>query len=680
MNIVYKDSVMTTLSAKGKQTNLQLYPNILILDDDTLVLESLTFLLQSKNYCISASISAVNALKLLNEQQFDIIIVDMIMDEMYGIDFITKAKSIAPQIIPIIVTAYADKELAITAIKEGAFDIIEKPIEPEFLIKSIESAWQIIKTEKENKQLIQELKENNYRLHQEIIQKEHFQHALEASVKSFRNIVEKSVDGIIVLAPDGIVRFANQAALYLFSRGTNEILGKNIGIPLIQDQRTEVEIIRKNNEFGVGEIRIVETEWEDKKALLALIRDITERYELEEGLKAKSIELQQANNELKRTNNEIKSFTYIVSHDLKTPLTNIHGFSSLIKLAIDQIKPIIYPLIPETDKETHTLIHKQFETELPEFINYINSSVTRMNELIKAILILSRMGHRELSFDLINMNELVQNVLKSLEYKIKLDNIDIQIDELPIIYVDHLAMNQIMSNILTNAVNYSHPDRKGLIKIESKQLSNEFLFTIADNGIGIDEKDFDKVFAVFRRAGTKTVEGDGMGMAYVQTLVRRHNGNIWFESELGVGTTFYFTIANKPNLPKTLSKVNPIRILYMDDSQISAILFQKRMEKMGYDIKIANDGDIGIKMFENDHFDIIIVDYNMQNVNGLEVIKHFSGKNDMPPIIMVSGAHNDQLESQIKTLGALDFILKDIDDYYDKIDSLIKKTFSKAHS
>jgi signal transduction histidine kinase len=114
------------------------------------------------------------------------------------------------------------------------------------------------------------------------------------------------------------------------------------------------------------------------------------------------------------------------------------------------------------------------------------------------------------------------------------------------VVVDQAAMAEIMTNLLENAMAYLDPERPGEIEITAERNHDETLFRVRDNGHGIAEGDMDKVFAPFRRAGRQDVPGEGMGLPYVQTLVRRHGGRIWYESEPGVGTTFTFTISNYP--------------------------------------------------------------------------------------------------------------------------------------
>ena len=180
--------------------------------------------------------------------------------------------------------------------------------------------------------------------------------------------------------------------------------------------------------------------------------------------------------------------------------------------------------------------------DVPEALSFISASVERMNNLINAILKLSRLGQRELQFEEVDTTELVQDIIKSLGHQIAEHHTTIVLDDLPMISADRTAVEQIFGNILNNAVLYLVPDRPGRIEISAEQLAHETVFHVRDNGQGIAQTDYDKVFELFRRAGRPLVPGEGMGLAYVKTLVRRHEGRIWFDSELGSGTTFSFSI------------------------------------------------------------------------------------------------------------------------------------------
>ncbi|MBF0473517.1 MAG: HAMP domain-containing histidine kinase, partial [Nitrospirae bacterium] len=173
----------------------------------------------------------------------------------------------------------------------------------------------------------------------------------------------------------------------------------------------------------------------------------------------------------------------------------------------------------------------------------ISSSTARIDYLSKAILNLSRLGFVELTFVTIDMESLVDSIIKTLTHQISYKKVKIvRVQKLPLIIADRTSMEQIISNIVDNAVKYLVNGRQGIIEINAAVTSKETIFHIKDNGRGISPSDSEKVFAVFRRAGIQDVAGEGMGLSYAKTLIRRHNGQIWFDSIEGQGTTFSFSI------------------------------------------------------------------------------------------------------------------------------------------
>jgi signal transduction histidine kinase len=168
-----------------------------------------------------------------------------------------------------------------------------------------------------------------------------------------------------------------------------------------------------------------------------------------------------------------------------------------------------------------------------------------MDHYINALLKLSRLGRRELVLEQVDMEALTQTTLETLAYQIEQRKTRVTVGPLPAVVADRTALEQIMSNLLNNAVIYLEPGRAGEIEISGERNAEETLFHVRDNGRGIAQEDMDKVFAPFRRAGRQDVPGEGMGLAYVQTSVRRHGGRIWCESAPGVGTTFSFAMPHQ---------------------------------------------------------------------------------------------------------------------------------------
>jgi len=165
-----------------------------------------------------------------------------------------------------------------------------------------------------------------------------------------------------------------------------------------------------------------------------------------------------------------------------------------------------------------------------------------MDTLITAILNLSRLGRRELKTEPVDMGAVVRSILDSLAHQIETNRTEVAIRDLPVITADRIAMEQIMGNLLDNSLKYLEPGRPGRLEIWADVGGEECVFHVKDNGRGIREEEIPRVFELFRRAGRQDVPGEGMGLAFVKTLVRRLGGRIWCESEPGVGSTFSFTL------------------------------------------------------------------------------------------------------------------------------------------
>ena len=263
-------------------------------------------------------------------------------------------------------------------------------------------------------------------------------------------------------------------------------------------------------------------------------------------LKLTEKQMQRYADELERANEDVKQFAYIVSHDLRAPLVNLKGFTAELKSALEVLEGPMTSVLSQLSEEQRQKATEALQQDIPEALDFIDSSATRMDNFVTAILKLSRIGRRELKFESVNPTEIVESVLKGLAHQIAARDVKVTVGPLPEVSADRTALEQIMGNILSNAVNYLEPSRAGEIEIIGEKDEIETRFSIRDNGRGIAKEDMDKVFAPFRRAGKQDIKGEGMGMAYVQTMVRRHGGSIRCESELDVGTTFIMTLSNHP--------------------------------------------------------------------------------------------------------------------------------------
>lgn len=252
-----------------------------------------------------------------------------------------------------------------------------------------------------------------------------------------------------------------------------------------------------------------------------------------------------ANLELAAANTEIKSFANIVAHDFRTPMVNIKGFSRELDSSLAALREVIGDALSVLPENSRRQADNLLASEIPEALRFIDSSVDRLSRMVEALLKLARLGRRELVYETIDMNILVDNVLLSYGNLIETGGIAVKVGQLPVIESDRVALEQIIGNLVDNAIKYLEPGRPGEVYFTGIDNGDGFLFAVGDNGRGVDEADQERIFEVFRRVGSQDVPGDGMGLAYVRALVRHLGGKVWCESQPGVGTKMHFTVPKK---------------------------------------------------------------------------------------------------------------------------------------
>lgn len=369
---------------------------------------------------------------------------------------------------------------------------------------------------------------------------------VEEQVLTLSHAIEQSPIMVMISDSRGTIQYVNPRFTKIMGYTFAEIVGhntrelgtqptdeaKNLWDTLLREGEWHGEFFnrKKNGEryWEAASISVIKNPAGEITHFVKLAEDITER---------------------KQSEDELKQFTYIVSHDLRAPLTNIKGFAHELELSLHKVTPLIKSVLNHLTDAAQQTITLTFDQDIPEAMEFIKTSTTRMDKLINALLNLSRLGRRTLNFETLDMNEVVQGTLQMVAHQIEQRGVKITVQPLPTVVADQTAMEQIIGNILVNAVAYLEPTRPGQIAVSGEQNRDETTFHIADNGRGIAQADMSKVFAPFRRAGKQDVPGEGMGLAYVQTLVRRHNGRIWCSSELDIGTTFSFTISNYLDKP-----------------------------------------------------------------------------------------------------------------------------------
>jgi light-regulated signal transduction histidine kinase (bacteriophytochrome) len=230
--------------------------------------------------------------------------------------------------------------------------------------------------------------------------------------------------------------------------------------------------------------------------------------------------LNEYTNLLKKSNEDLGNFAYAVSHDLKAPLNTVRGILNII----------------DNNKEEPNCTNKL------EHIRIAKLVVDQMTRLIKDLLDYSRIDTKNGHFSIINLHEIINYILLLLNEKITKNNATILINPLPQIYGERTLINELFLNLLNNALIY-HNNNTVEIEVGFEEEQEFYKFYIRDNGIGIQEKEFEKIFVIFKRLHTQgEFAGTGIGLALCKRIVEFHKGKIWVESEYGKGSTFYFTI------------------------------------------------------------------------------------------------------------------------------------------
>lgn len=244
------------------------------------------------------------------------------------------------------------------------------------------------------------------------------------------------------------------------------------------------------------------------------------RAELEERVAARTAELTEANRRLQAANHELQQFAYIASHDLQEPLRGITGFLELLQLH-HQGKP---------------------DATADRFIGHAMDGASRMQELINALLAYSRITTEERAFARVDGNAALADALANLRVAIEESKATVTHDPLPTVMGDAVQLAQVFQNLIGNAVKFRGPAAP-VAHVGVAQEGDTWVFSVRDNGIGIPDKDRERIFLIFQRLHTRSeYPGAGIGLAICKKIVERHGGKIWAESAPGSGAAFYFTL------------------------------------------------------------------------------------------------------------------------------------------
>jgi signal transduction histidine kinase len=248
---------------------------------------------------------------------------------------------------------------------------------------------------------------------------------------------------------------------------------------------------------------------------------------------------------------ENEMFVYSVSHDLRSPLINLQGFSEELSFSCRDLEALFQRAdIPSDIRRVGSKIMTE---NMDESIRFIQAAVGRLARIIDSLLRLSRAGRVEYQWQSVDLASTVPKIVDALRDSISLNKAEVTVHELPRVWGDPTAIEQIFANLISNAVHYLDPARSGRIEVGiadvslANQMTGFAVIYVKDNGLGIAEAYHQRVFAVFNRLHANVVQGEGVGLALTRRMVERHGGKIWVESSANVGTTFFVALPGQPS-------------------------------------------------------------------------------------------------------------------------------------
>lgn len=498
--------------------------------------------------------------------------------------------------------------------------------------------------------------EFNIAMQDEVKKRQQIENELERSRESFKNIVEKSDVGILITDNEGVIQFMNDASEQIFLRKKEELIGHQFGSIIASGGHTEITIIRRNGEVGIGEVNTVLTEWKGNPAKLVMINDITKHKKLQENLEV-AIKKAQESDHLKT------AFLANMSHEIRTPLNGILGFSQLMdndNLATDQ---------------------KRFYID--SIISCGNYLLNIINDIIDIAKIESgQLQISESKFDLMPVMRELHEMFK-VNSKVVTKNLELvaEFPQLNTLFIksDEVRLKQVLINLLNNASKFTD---KGRITFGFSVKESNIEFFVKDTGKGIPKEDYENIFERFRQLDApknQLNEGNGLGLSISRAIVKLLGGQLWLESEVDVGTAFYFTVhagtmenTVSQSLTQKGSKVSAgfknKKILVVEDDENNYYFIEAIIKDPDTTIIWAKTGEEAVTMAQKENVDLILMDMKLPRKSGFDAVREIrQQKPDLPIIAQTAYAMGNDKE-KVMAVGCNDYIAKPI-----KVNELLSK-------
>lgn len=518
---------------------------ILLVDDNPENLISLEAALEVLGEELVLADSGTEALRQLLDRDFAAILLDVKMPDMDGFETaeLIRARPRSRQTPILFLTGYKNEEHLFRGYDLGAVDFLFKPIVPEVLRSKVA--------------VFVELSRQAERLREQARALQQQTSILQKAELRFRSLLEAAPDAMIICREDGTIALVNSRSESLFLQSRDQLLGQNIRklVPMwnfekrdfnwddlervvLTARTSDVEVlaIRADGTSFPAEISVSPVQAEEGLLITTSIRDISERKKVEQARCLAEEQIRELNahleervlertEDLLRSNDELAQFAYVASHDLQEPLRTVSIYAQLLAKRY----------------------HDQLGEDANQFIGHITESAARMENLIRDLLDFSQLDSRGTDhFVTTSCETVLDDALVNLHVRIQETGATITRSPLPSVVGDPVQLTRLFQNLIINAIKY-RSEAPPHIDVSAERRENDWVFSIRDNGIGIEPRYAEKVFGIFRRLHPRSERsGNGMGLAISKKVVTRHGGRIWVDSQLGEGANFRFTLPATP--------------------------------------------------------------------------------------------------------------------------------------
>jgi PAS domain S-box-containing protein len=632
---------------------------ILIVDDEA---ESLIILSEylNDNHIVYTAQSGFEALRIFEKYTIDIMITDMIMPQMNGVDLTGNVLKKYPDTIIIGISAYENISNIINFMKQGGIDFIQKPIHFDNLDDTINKSLKRIQLRKELEQKNKEILEKNKALELEIEKNRQAQKALEMNRNNLKSIFDAMNDMVFILDTSGCVLYVNPVVCEQMKYSHDEIVGMNIlelHAPQNLNSVTDfvIDMLSGKTTFFIGhlmkkdgeqidvETKIAKGSWDDKDALIAVSRDMTDFK-----IAKQDMQIAQAESRAK------SEFLANISHDLRTPLNGILGYTQILV------------------KDKH--LDKKYQ----EQIQVIHKSGEHLLLLINDILDLSKIdaGKMQLQVADFYFTDFLRRIVDICQVIANKKRIHLKYSasqDCPVcVKGDEKRLRQVLLNLINNAIKFTNA---GQVSFEVLRVNDLIRFIVKDTGIGIPNNKLQYIFEPFHQLDSQNNQSDGtgLGLAISRRIIQLMNSDIFVSSRINEGSTFWFEI----HLPEVFTKMKKkkkrdrwaeingkgYRVLIVDDNRMNRQFFVQILQQNSFELCEAEDGFQAIELTEKFRPHLILMDIMMPRMSGIDAINEIRKQPKNSDIIIFTVSANAEMRNLCneKPNSCNEFLLKPLD-------------------